>query len=187
MPQHQVMTEPYDPVTLIGELQLRLDSLERTAWRPVVGMGYPWFGTAPATFGGEVEVEPGFLLANGAEVSIAIWPELYAKLGLLYGTPSQSGLIRLPSALGRVLVGKDTSGALSNIGATGGQQTISITGANLAHEHDMPGGTEMAAGPDIRSQTGGVEGFTTLVKNTMPPYLVITAWTVYAGRKVMAA
>jgi hypothetical protein len=79
----------------IARISDRLAALERLGLTPRgVGDLIPYAGPLPVTTG-EVEVQPGCLLANGTKVSLTRWPELIAIEGL-YGTAS-TGLVQLPN------------------------------------------------------------------------------------------
>lgn len=54
-----------------------------------------------------------FLVCNGQEVSRTIYANLFTVIGTLYGTPSGSGVFKLPDLRGRTPLGLDNMGGLS--------------------------------------------------------------------------
>jgi hypothetical protein len=86
---------PFRPSSSGVDVDRRLAALERQNLTPrYPGELVPYSGPIPGG-GGEQEIQPGFLLANGADVPLNRWPELAVMLGL-YGSAS-SGYVRLPS------------------------------------------------------------------------------------------
>jgi len=67
-------------------------------------------------FGGTTAtLPPGWLLCNGAEYAGTAYPDLFAVIGTLYGTPGQTGNFRVPDLRGRYVVMADHgSSRLSN-------------------------------------------------------------------------
>src|SRR5690606_22041860 len=84
--------------------------------------------------GGEVPV--GFLLADGAEVSRANYPALFAVIGTTYGEGNGSTTFNLPDFRQRMPIGKGESGTASVLGEPG---------ASLDHTHTQP--SHRHAGP----------------------------------------
>lgn len=93
----------------------------------------------------------GWLLCDGSEVSQTKYPNLYAAIGDLWGTPSSSSNFKLPNLTGRVPVGynsadTDTTETFGKVGATGGARgawyhTHTI-GSSGAHHHASQGRME---------------------------------------------
>lgn len=93
----------------------------------------------------------GWLLCDGSEVSKTKYPNLYAAIGDLWGTPSSSSNFKLPDLTGRVPVGynsadTDTTETFGKVGATGGARgawyhTHTI-GSSGAHNHASVGRVE---------------------------------------------
>ena len=93
----------------------------------------------------------GWLLCDGSEVSKTKYPNLYAAIGDLWGTPSSSSNFKLPNLTGRVPVGynsadTDTTETFGKVGATGGARgawyhTHTI-GSSGAHNHASVGRVE---------------------------------------------
>lgn len=93
----------------------------------------------------------GWLLCDGSEISKTDYPNLYAAIGDLWGTPNSSSNFKLPNLTGRVPVGynsadTDTTETFGKVGATGGARgawyhTHTI-GSSGAHHHATQGRTE---------------------------------------------
>ena len=112
------------------------------------GMIVPYAGASvPATSvtGGGV-----WLLCDGSEVEQTQYPQLFAAIGLTYGTPSDGGIafFKLPDLRGRMTLGLDNMGGTNadvvtglraeELGNTGGTEDITIDVDNLPeHEHDL--------------------------------------------------
>lgn len=83
----------------------------------------------------------GWLLCDGSEVFVSVYPELAAVLGNTWGTPSSSNRVKLPDLRGRAPIGAGTGSGLTartlgtkNIGA----ETVKLTAAQSgvpAHNH----------------------------------------------------
>ncbi len=92
------------------------------------GVPLPFFGTtAPG----------GYAICDGAEVSRADNPRLFAAIGTAWGVGNGSTTFNLPNLKGRVLVGRDPGQAeFDTIGETGGTKTHTLTIAEMpAHSH----------------------------------------------------
>lgn len=97
------------------------------------------------------KIPNGWLLCDGSEVSQTKYPNLYAAIGNLWGTPSNSSNFKLPNLTGRVPVGynsadTDTTETFGQVGATGGARgawyhTHTI-GSSGAHNHASVGRVE---------------------------------------------
>lgn len=79
----------------------------------------------------------GWLECDGSEVAIADYPLLYAAIGNLWGTPSDSDHFILPNFKGKVPVGYDSSQTeFDTVGESGGAKTHTLTTAQIpAHTH----------------------------------------------------
>ena len=96
-------------------------------------------------------IPDGWLLCDGSEVSKTDYPNLYAAIRDLWGTPSSSSNFKLPNLTGRVPVGynsadTDTTETFGQVGATGGARgawyhTHTI-GSSGAHHHASQGRME---------------------------------------------
>jgi microcystin-dependent protein len=88
---------------------------------------------------GEVEVEPGVLLANGAAVSRSRFSKLFERIGTGYGAGDGSTTFNLPNAQGRMLVGRDaTQTEFDVLAETGGTETHTLTSGEMpAHTHTL--------------------------------------------------
>jgi microcystin-dependent protein len=100
----------------------------------IVGEFVLWGGAAAAGFTGELEVQTGYLYANGAEVSRLRWPQLFESYGTKYGIGDGSNTFALPNLIGRVLVARAESGTFLTTGATGGAESHTHS---LAHTHNL--------------------------------------------------
>jgi hypothetical protein len=110
-----------------------------------VGDGKLWFGHVTALTG-EVQVEPNWLLCNGAAVGRNTWPALFAQVGTVYGAGDGTTTFNLPDARDRMLV---AAGAVVHPGDNEG---IAYGGARGPRHHHsaaiFSGGPTMAAGGD---------------------------------------
>lgn len=88
-----------------------------------VGSIIAWTATAPPV---------GFLPCDGAAVSRAAYPELFAQLGTKYGAGDGSTTFNVPNLVGRLPMGNYPSGAYANgLGVTGGESAHLLTAAEL--------------------------------------------------------
>jgi microcystin-dependent protein len=134
---------PADDPTVdpLAEALKRIAALERVVNKtaPVQpGLCVPWCGTAPVSLSGEQEPAPQWLLCNGAAVSQAKWPLLFAAIGAKFNQGGEgAGEFRLPDFTnGRCPVGKGASGTFVTVGVKGGAETRTLTTNELpAHNH----------------------------------------------------
>jgi len=82
---------------------------------------------------------PGWLFADGREVSRTVYPELYAAIGTTYGAGDGSTTFNLPNLKSRFPLGKADSGTGSTLGGAGGA---------LDHTHTAPSHTHSQANHD---------------------------------------
>jgi microcystin-dependent protein len=151
----------------LADLLKRLERLERE-----VKLAMPNVGDIKATYKpiagltGEQEIDPSWLLMDGASVSTTKWPELASMLGETGAT------MTLPNAVGRTLFGRSTSGTLATAGSTGGAETTSLAIGNMpahthsisnyVHNHGAPSGNFMTTnGSSASGANGG--NFTTFI------------------------
>lgn len=80
-------------------------------------------------------VPTDWLLCNGQEVARADYPELFAAIGILYGTPSGSTTFKLPDLRNRFPIGAGTN-ALAEAGGDE-ERTLDddMLGGLLTHQH----------------------------------------------------
>lgn len=109
-------------------------------------------------------VPTGWLLCAGQSVNRADYPDLFAAIGTTYGSASGS-TFNLPDCRGRVTAGVDSNvGGLANrlntvipaastVGASGGNQGVSLTTAQLA-AHTHTGSTASAGAHTHTAMTG---------------------------------
>ena len=120
----------------------------------------------------------GFLLCHGQAVSRTTYSGLFAVVSAHYGAGDGSSTFNLPDLRGRVVAGKDNMGGTSAdrltgltggidgdvLGRTGGEQSVSITEAQLpAHSHaaameetadDSSGITRVGLGRSLSDRSG---------------------------------
>jgi len=78
----------------------------------------------------------GYLLCQGQTVSRATYAGLFSAIGTTYGSGDGSTTFALPNLQTRVPVGKNTSGTFATLGATGGDETVTLTSAQMpTHNH----------------------------------------------------
>ena len=134
-----------------------------------------------APYAGIDSIPDGWLLCNGAELSQAVYPALFAALGSQYGVASAPFThFLIPDLSDRFILGTDDEG---DTGDTGGNASTTLTTANLpAHTHGYTlrttlqnvrgtsagGITTAAAGTAETSSVGSATPFSNL-----PPYLVM--------------
>ncbi|MCZ4066421.1 DUF859 family phage minor structural protein [Microbacterium sp. H37-C3] len=136
---------------------------------------------------GKVLPGPGWAWADGAAISRAQYPALFALIGTDYGAGNGSTTFNLPNSNGRVVVGFDAAQTEFNtVGKTGGAKTVTLTQAQMpAHSHgqvvtansggngirqdyygDRSGLASYPQGADTMSAGGGQ------AHENMPPYVV---------------
>jgi microcystin-dependent protein len=177
------------------------------------GVMMPYAGTTAPTF---------WLLCYGQEVLQADYPELYDVIGFTYkqsGLLSDNGVARfaLPDMRGRTVMGLDDMGGTgagrisglqgSELGNSGGQETVTIQNTNLPdHEHDLVvEGTQFYAILDAAkganspvssitfdaptgqnagqavTTSGGVAGTTGQAMETLSPFMSLN-YIIYTGK-----
>lgn len=112
------MSLPASTAARVAELQLDTTRLVQT------GMVFPFGGdTAPS----------GYLVCDGAALSRAGFPALFAVIGTRFGAPDAS-TFNLPDLRDRFPRGASTA---AGIGATGGADTHTLTSTEMpSHRHD---------------------------------------------------
>lgn len=79
----------------------------------------------------------GWLLCDGSAVSRADYGNLFSAIGTAYGSGDGTTTFNVPDLRGRTAVGKN-AGTFATLGATGGAETVTLTGAQSgvpAHSH----------------------------------------------------
>ena len=76
------------------------------------------------------KIPAGWVLCDGSAVSNTKYPNLYAAIGDLWGTPNSSSNFKLPNLKGRVPVGHDsTDENFGTVGGTGGAKSRELCAA----------------------------------------------------------
>jgi microcystin-dependent protein len=112
-----------------------------------IGMGFPFAGQ-------DAQLDPGFLIADGRNVSRTTYAKLFAKIGTTHGAGDGSTTFTLPDWRGRSLFGKDratgrvTAYLGDAFGAVGGSQYLQshshrVVGNSgyISHDHGHAGYT----------------------------------------------
>lgn len=152
-----------------GVFKITRNNLFNAIAKIPTGMITPFGGSASPTF---------WLLCDGSEHDRSTYPELFAVIGVTFGTPSSASKFKVPDLRGRMPLGKDnmggtsanrvTSTAADNMGGFGGDESKTIPVENLPeHEHDMQGvaGAQYYA---IRNVPGIGAGETTAITYDAP-------------------
>ena len=80
----------------------------------------------------------GYLLCQGQEVSRVDYADLFAVIGITYGSGDGSTTFNLPDLRQRVPVGLNSTGTFNALNNTGGSETHTITNAQLpSHTHSF--------------------------------------------------
>jgi microcystin-dependent protein len=99
----------------------------------------------PGTWAGDIKYSawsfydpPGWLVADGREISRARYPVLFAAIGGYYGPGDGSTTFKLPDLRGRVTVGQSSGDpTFDTLGELVGEKTHTLTTAELAaHSHN---------------------------------------------------
>lgn len=121
----------------------------------------------PLPFAGQ-GLSANWLFCNGQNVLRAQWPQLFARLGTIFGAGDGSTTFGLPDLRGRVVAGLDAmagSGsanrlssilASTTLGAVGGVQTVALTTNELpAHDHLIANADDI--NQELSAPGGGAE------------------------------
>lgn len=164
---------------LLADQKRRITALERRR----SGKG----GSSQGSPAGTILIWPndtipsGWLECDGSEVSRDEYSDLFAIIGIIYGSGDGSTTFNLPDLRGRVVVGYDVAQTEFNvIGKTGGEKTHKLTVAEMpSHVHDSgwgqrtfatggPGGTGFAYKQNNQYDTGPAGG--DAAHNNLQPY-----------------
>ena len=97
-------------------------------------------GTIKEWAGKPSEIPVDYMLCDGRDLAINDYPELYQKIGVMYGGDGLTSF-KLPNAGGRVSVSYTGAGDYALQGNTGGYESVSLEVKHLAnHKHIMPWG-----------------------------------------------
>jgi microcystin-dependent protein len=140
-----------------GDANATTDTLARRGASGVLNVGTPTIATHAATkayvdtavsgvtggapagsiiaFGGSTAPAGGWLICDGASVTTAAYPALFAAIGYTYGGSGAN--FNLPNLKGRVPVGLDSAQTeFDALGETGGAKTHTLSVAEMpAHDH----------------------------------------------------
>ncbi len=109
----------------------------------------------------------GWIFCDGSAVSRSTYATLFAAIGTTYGSGNGSTTFNLPDLRGRTIFGKDDMGGIAasrlnttggltasnTLGATGGNQTISLGLTNIpSHNHTFTG-ISVSTSSDAHSHT----------------------------------
>lgn len=164
------------------------------------GDDMPDVGDGKIFFGPESELSGGWLVCDGRAVSRATYADLFAVIGIIFGSGDGATTFNLPDARGAFLLGLDNMGGSSRnqvtdpnasvLGGEGGEETHTLLESEMPpHSHIVPGyqtgsGTARTKADSLgstlylnqpTSSTGGGNAH-----NNMPPWLGINI-AIYAG------
>lgn len=118
-------------------------------------VGAVWPYAVPITISNPVPT--GWLLCNGAEVTVANYRKLHAVIGNTYGSSSPGVSFKLPNMQGRFLMGycttaptyvpTDSAGLSLKVGLTGGVYNTPLTVNQIpSHTHEITADGTLTAG-----------------------------------------
>ena len=135
-------------------------------------------GTVEA-FGADLSLLPfGYLLCDGSEISQALYPTLYAKIGTIYGTPANPANFVLPDHRGVFLRGFDDGRGIDSGRVLGTFQDQDIR--SHVHSYQAPlVNLSMSSGGSFQFQplaqgTGLTGGAETRPRNVSTNYIIKT-------------
>lgn len=79
---------------------------------------------------------PGWMFADGREVSRTLYPELFAAIGTMYGAGDGATTFNLPNLKSRFPLGKSDTGSTGTLGGSGG--ALDHTHTAPSHTHSLP-------------------------------------------------
>ncbi|ALY08995.1 tail protein [Arthrobacter phage Gordon] len=105
-----------------------------------VGPERPQVAGVISIFGGTVP-PPGWMLCDGAAISRTTFADLFAAIGITYGSGNGTTTFNVPDFRGRVAVGYDsTQTEFDALGKKGGSKTHALTVAEMpSHNHTVKG------------------------------------------------
>jgi len=93
------------------------------------------------------QAPPGWLMCNGAFLKRATYPDLYAAIGLRYGSPIDSTTFILPDLRGKTVLGYDSGQTeFNSVGKVGGAKAHSHTEGDLSAAIGATGGNSLIIG-----------------------------------------
>jgi len=152
-------------------------------YMPLSGTSVP-AGTMLQTFCSSAPT--GYLLCDGSAISRTTYANLFAAIGVTYGSGDSVTTFNLPDCRDKFILTKGTT--YSTLGATGGEITHSLTISEMpSHTHNGPISYSVAAGgtPNGWIGTNSSSGLSTtstgggVSHNNMPPYIVINTCIKY--------
>lgn len=125
-------------LALAGALLIALDRGGAQAATSVIDVGSPTGGVMPFT--GSTP-PPGWLIADGSEVSRTQYPDLFAVIGTTYGAGNGTTTFNLPDLRGRVIAGLGTNPEVDSLTDSDG---LPVASRKVKHKHSL--GTLSASG-----------------------------------------
>lgn len=122
-----------------------------------------------------------WMTCEGQFLEIADYPDLYAAIGVNFNASPPSGQFQLPDTNNRFVRGNDF-GALGDMGDTGGNETHTLTTAELPpHSHGIDSGNVAGNSTSFVTRSTGASPNTNNTKNAgsgasfniMNPYIVM--------------
>lgn len=149
---------------------------------PTVGEIKVWPGT---------DAPPGWAICDGSSLSKTTYSELDTVLSCIYGCDATT--FKVPNMMGRVVVGRDTSGGAGSsnfdgLAETGGEISHTLTITEIpSHNHSFPIGTNGTAGYGAIKMQNNIEGSASTnltgggqAHNNLQPYLTLY-YIIYTG------
>lgn len=97
----------------------------------------------------------GWLLCDGSAVSRTTYSDLFSVIGTTFGAGDGSTTFNVPDSRGRVVVHKN-SGTFNSIGATGGEETHTLSAIEMpSHTHAVSGSTGIESASHSHTISGG--------------------------------
>jgi microcystin-dependent protein len=125
-------------LALASALLIALDRGGAQAAPSVIDVGSPTGGVMP--FSGTTPL-PGWLIADGSEVSRTQYADLFAVIGITYGAGNGTTTFNLPDLRGRVVAGLGTNPEVDSLTDSDG---LPVDSRKVKHKHTL--GTLSASG-----------------------------------------